>query len=45
MGKRETGGISHITGIFSVRLAARRKHTEVLADIGTLRDVAAIEEV
>lgn len=45
MGKRETGGISHITGIFSVRLAARRKHTEVLAELALLPGIVAIEEV
>lgn len=45
MGKRETGGISHVTGIFNVRLPKREKHTEVLAALAVLPGIVAIEEV
>lgn len=45
MGKRETGGVSRTTGIFSLRLPRRTKHTEVLAELAVLPGVAAIEEV
>ena len=45
MGKRETGGVSHVTGLFNVRLPGRRKHTEVLAALAVLPGVVAIEEV
>ena len=45
MGKRETGGISHVTGMFSVRLPRREKHTKILADLAVLPGVVAIEEV
>ena len=45
MGKRETGGVSHVTGLFNVRLPGRRKHTEVLAALAVLPGIVAIEEV
>ncbi len=45
MGKRETGGVSHVTGIFSIRMDKRRKHTELLAELAVLPGVVAIEEV
>ena len=45
MGKEEKAGVSYVTGLLSLHLPQHRRHTEVLADIGTLRGVAAIEEV
>ena len=45
MGKREAGGVSHVTGIFNVRLPKREKHTEVLAALAVLPGIVAIEEV
>ena len=45
MGKAEKAGVDHVTGVFSIRLPRRKKHTEVLADLAMLPGVAAIEEV
>lgn len=45
MGKAEKAGVDHVTGVFSIRLPRRKKHTEVLAKLAVLPGVAAIEEV
>ena len=45
MGKEEKAGVSYVTGLLSLHLPKHRKHTEVVANIGTLAGVAAIEEV
>ena len=45
MGKEEKAGVSYVTGLLSLHMPEHRKHTEVLAKLGTLKGVAAIEEV
>ncbi|MBO6040125.1 MAG: MgtC/SapB family protein [Oscillospiraceae bacterium] len=45
MGKEEKGGVGYVTGLLSLHMPEHRNHTEVLAKLGTLKGVAAIEEV
>lgn len=42
---KETPGKGRLKGIFSVRIAPKQQHTQVLADISTLDGVLAVEEV
>lgn len=45
MGKEDKGGVHYVTGLLCLHLPERRKHTDILANIGTLKGVVAIEEV
>ena len=45
MGNKEKLNGAFVTGLFSLKLPKREKHTELLAKLATLPGVAAIEEV
>ena len=45
MGKTDKAGVSYVTGLFSIRLKDRIRHTELLAKLSLLPGVAALEEV
>ena len=45
MGNKEKLNGAFVTGLFSLKLPKRQKHTEILAKLATLPGVAAIEEV